>query len=95
MTPSHGLRRSRAPVRTSLSKSPSRLRRLSLLIFAVGALGVLAVLVSALASGVPGSATAYFLIGLPFSVAGFLVRNRANSLEEASRRDEEDAPDNA
>lgn len=94
MTPSHGLRRSRAPVRTSLSKSPSRLRRLSLLIFAVGALGVLAVLVSALASGVPGSATAYFLIGLPFSVAGFLVRNRATSLEEAIRRDEEVTADN-
>ena len=95
MTPSHGSRRSRAPVRTSLSKSPSRLRRLSLLIFAVGVLAVLAVLVVTLASRVPGSAATYSLIMLPVGVAGFLLRDRANSLEEASRRDEEDAADNA
>ena len=95
MTPSHGSRRSPALPRTSLSASPSRLRRLSVLIFAVGALAVLAVLVVTLASGVPGSASAYFLIGLPFSVAGFLVRNRASSLEEGIRRDEEDTTDRA
>ena len=95
MAPSHGSRRSRTLVGTSLSKSPSLLRRLSLLIFAAGALALVAVLVVTLASRVPGSATAYFLIGLPFSVAGFLVWNRATSLEEAIRRDEEDTADNA
>jgi hypothetical protein len=62
---------------------------------AAGALAVLAVLVVTLVSRVPGSATAYGLIMLPFSVAGFLVRNRANSLEEAIRRDEEDTAGNA
>ena len=95
MTPSHGSLHSRDPMRTSLSESPSRLRRLSLLIFAVGALAVLAVLVSTLASRVPGSATAHFLIVLPFGVAGFLLRNRATSPEEAIRRDGEDTADNA